>query len=86
MVAKGRKTDFQVRGIPVTVRDKLRRRAAGKGVSMSQYVIEVLESELAHPTMAEWAAQVRGRSPIDLSGKTGADLVHEARRELGWED
>jgi plasmid stability protein len=85
-MAKPRRTDLQVRGIPTALRDKLRRRAAGKGLSMSQYVIEVLEDELAHPTMAEWAAQVRKDPPIDLGGKSGADLVHEARREMGWED
>ena len=53
---------------------------------MSQYVIEVLEDDLRRPTMAEWVAEVRKLPPIDMGGKTGAELVHEARREAGWED
>ena len=85
-MAKTKKADLQIRGIPTVLRDRLRRRAAGKGVSMSQYVIEVLTDDLARPTMAEWVAAVRRRPRIDLGGKTGADLVHEARREMGWED
>jgi len=85
-MAKTKKADLQIRGIPTVLRDRLRRRAAGKGVSMSQYVIEVLTDDLARPTMAEWVAAVRRRLRIDLGGKTGADLVHEARREMGWED
>jgi len=82
----GRRTDLQIRGMPVALRDRLRRRADGKGVSMSQYVIEILKDDLARPTIAEWAAEVEKLPPIDLGGKTGADLVREGRRELGLED
>jgi len=86
-MAKLKKADLQIRGIPTALRDRLRRRAAGKGVSMSQYVIEILKDDLARPTMAEWVTEVRKLPPIDLGGKTGADLVREARREeLGLED
>jgi len=72
--------------MPVALRDRLRRRADGKGVSMSQYVIEILKDDLARPTIAEWAVEVEKLPPIDLGGKTGADLVREGRRELGLED
>ena len=85
-MAKMRRTDLQVRGIPTALREKLRRRADSKGLSMSQYVIEVLEDDLRRPTMAEWVAEVRKMPPVDMGGKTGAELVHEARREMGWED
>ena len=80
------KADLQIRGIPASLRERLRRRAAGKGVSMSQYVIEILKDDLARPTVAEWAAEVGKRPPVDLGGKTSADLVRAARRELGLED
>src|SRR3989442_13329374 len=80
-MAKLKKADLQIRGIPAALRDRLRRRAAGKGVSMSQYVIELLKDDLARPTMAEWGTAVRKLPPIDLGGKTGAGLVREARRE-----
>jgi antitoxin FitA len=81
-----RTTDVQLRGVPVSLRDRLRRRAAGKGVSMSQYVIEILRDDLARPTVAEWVAEVGKLPPIDLRGKSGAELVREGRRELGLED
>jgi post-segregation antitoxin (ccd killing protein) len=82
----GRKTDLQIRGMPVVLRDRLRRRADARGLSMSQYVIEILADDLARPTVAEWAAEVGKSRPIDLGGKTGADLVREGRRDLGLED
>ena len=34
----------------------------------------------------EWPITQHGSPPIDLGGKTGADLVREGRRELGLED
>jgi hypothetical protein len=82
----GKKTNVQLRGVPVVLRDRLRRRADGKGLSMSQYVIEMLTDDLARPPIAEWVAEVGKHPPIDLGGKTSADLVREGRRELGLED
>jgi len=81
-----KKTDVQIRGVPVVLRERLRRRADSKGLSMSQYVIEILADDLARPTVAEWVAAVGKSPPIDLRGRTGADLVREGRRELGSED
>jgi plasmid stability protein len=81
-----RKTDLQIRGVPVALRERLRRRADRKGLSMSQYVIEILKDDLARPTVAEWAAEVGTLPPVDLGGKTGAELVRETRREMGLED
>jgi len=82
----GRKTDLQVRGVPVALRERLRRRAASKGVSMSQYVIEILKDDLARPTLAEWFAEVGKLPPVDFGGKTSAELVREARREMRLDD
>jgi len=82
----GKKTDVQLRGVPVGLRDRLRRRADSRRLSMSQYVIEILQDDLARPTVAEWAAEVGKHPPIDLGGKTGAELVREARREMSLED
>src|SRR3989442_6190135 len=81
-----RRTDLQIRGIPVALRERLRRRADHKGLSMSQYVIEILKDDLARPTVAEWAAEVGKLPPIDLGGKTGDALARETRRGIGLED
>ena len=80
-----RKTDLQIRGVPVAIRERLRRRAESRGLSMSQYVIQVLRDDLARPTVAEWASEVGKLPPVDFGGKTGAELVRDARREIGLE-
>src|SRR6058998_1940595 len=77
-----RTTDLQIRGIPVALRERLRRRAGRKGLSMSQYVIEILKDDLARPTVAEWAAEVGKLPPVDFGGKTSAELVRAGPRGL----
>lgn len=74
--------DLQIRKVPPALHERLRRRARGKGVSMSQYVIDVLREDLERPTMAEWIEEVL-RLPSAPGPSSGAALVREVRRE--WE-
>lgn len=82
-VARARTTDLQIRGIPVALRDRLRKRAARKGVSMSQYVVERLGEDLSRPTIDEWLDEVHRLPKVDLTalGTSGAQLVRGAREE-----
>ncbi len=73
-----KKVDLQVRGMPGPLRDRLRKRADGKGLSMSQYVIQIIRDDLDRPTMEEWRAQWRKLPIIDLGG-AGARAVREIR-------
>lgn len=78
---KAKTTDLQIRGIPVKTRDELRRKAASKGVSMSQYVIELIQHDVPRKMpLDEWLALVRQDPPVDLR-RPAADLVHEAQDE-----
>lgn len=83
------KTDIQVRGVPVTLRDRARTRAAARGESLSQYIRLLIESDLSRSTIDDWIAQIRSRPPVRIApmgGRTVVDVLHEARREAGWED
>jgi hypothetical protein len=77
---KAKTTDLQIRGIPVATRDKLRRKADSKGVSMSRYLIDLIDGEVETMPLDEWFALVRKDPPVDL-GRPAADLVHEAQDE-----
>ena len=82
------KTDVQIRGVPVTLRDQLRARADARGQSVSQYVRELIEADVSRPSLTEWSADIRRRGPIrprGMRGKTVVDVLHEARREEGRE-
>jgi hypothetical protein len=71
--------DVQIRGVSRELRDRLKRRAAGKGVSMSQYVIKVLTDDIERPTLEEWIEET-GKLPR-IEGFSGTELIREIRRE-----
>jgi len=77
---KAKTTDLQIRGIPIATRDKLRRKAQSKGVSMSRYLIDLIDAEVEAMPLDEWFALVRTDPPVNL-GRPAADLVHDAQDE-----
>ena len=77
---KPKTTDLQIRGIPVKLRDDLRRKAESKGVSMSKYLIDLIDGDVEALPLDEWFALVRKDPPVKLR-VSGAELVHEAERE-----
>jgi len=76
-MVRSKMTDLQIRGVPVALRDRLRRRAQRKGVSMSHYVTEMLQSELATPSVDEWLEEVAALPKADLRGADVGKLVRE---------
>ena len=84
---KARTTDLQIRGIPVALREKLRDRAARKGLSMSQYVTDLVREDLDLPTIDEWLDEVAALPKVDLQAR-GIDtvkLLHELSDERAEE-
>lgn len=79
MARRPRTVDLQLRGVPAGLRDRLRKRASNKGLSMSGYAIKVLSDHLERPSLEEWLKQVRADPPVP--GISSAQLVREARRE-----
>ena len=81
-VPKGaKKVDLQIRGVPIELRRKLAKRAASKGLSMSKYVITIIEDDVDRPaTFNEWLDMVhRHRGPVRDLGFTGGQIVRELR-------
>lgn len=72
-----RTTDLQIRGIPVPLRDELRRRASRKGLSMSQYLVQRLDEDFAVPAMDEWLDLVAALPKADLTGVDIPALVRD---------
>jgi hypothetical protein len=82
-------TDLQIRGIPIATRDKLRRKAKSRGVSMSKYLIDLIDREVVERMpLDEWIAMVRKNPPVDLGDMSAADLIHEERaeRDAHWDE
>lgn len=83
---KPKTTDLQIRGIPVKLRDELRRKAESKGVSMSKYLIDLIDREVDAMPLDEWIAMVRKNPPIDIGGPAAA-VLKEVRdeRDAHWD-
>jgi antitoxin FitA len=83
---KPKTTDLQIRGIPIATRDRLRRKAKSNGVSMSQYLIDLIDREVDTMPLDEWIAMVRKNPPVDI-GMSAADVLKEVRdeRDAHWD-
>jgi antitoxin FitA len=71
---------IQVRNVPDGVHAELKARAARKGVTLTDYVLGLVEDDLARPTLEEALERI-ARLPRPRAAVRGADLVREARAE-----
>ena len=74
---------IQVRNVPDRLHRELRRRARLRGQSLTEYIEEILEREVARPPAEEVFARIRSRAPVDLGGSSAADLIAEGYAERG---
>lgn len=73
-------TEIQVRSVPDELKQRLRERASAEGLSLSEYVLRLIRSDLARPSRLEFEDRLRQRGPVDL-GVSAGWLVEEVRRE-----
>ena len=58
------KVDLQIRGVPVGLQRRIRAKAARKGVSMSKYVIEILDDNIDRSdTLGAWLKEIAKNPP-----------------------
>lgn len=55
---------LQVRDVPEPVHRALKSRAAASGLSLSQYLRDLLARTAARPTPEELSARIRARGPV----------------------
>jgi antitoxin FitA len=73
---------IQVKDVPVELHERLRARARAEGRSLSDYVLYVLERDLAMPTMREWLTQLKQSEPVTgVSREDILEALHQGREE-----
>lgn len=70
---------IQVRDLPDDLHDALRRRARGEGMTIREYLLGVIERDVALPTKREWLAQVAAQPRTSAVDAAGA--VREGRED-----
>jgi len=79
---------IQVRDVPPDLHRRLRERAAADRVTLSTYVLRVLERDAGRPSTREWLASLAEREPVREADVAGAlegsrsDRDSRARRVL----
>ena len=71
----------QVENMPPELHDKLRHRAVSEGMTMSGYVIQLLQRDLALPSQREWLDVVLSQEPSGVSTEEILEAIHSARAE-----
>jgi plasmid stability protein len=69
---------LQVKNVPPEMHDELRRRAAAAGLTLADFVLDVLRRELALPTMDEWFAEL---DQLDPGLAAPGEVVSELRAQ-----
>jgi hypothetical protein len=75
------KVDLQIRGMSAVLRQRIRKRATDKGVSMSKYVIGILQDKVDRPdSINEWLDEVMSIPPVPgLMPGDGAKAIRAMR-------
>jgi hypothetical protein len=73
---------IQIRDVPHQLHEVLRRRAEAERVSLSAYVLRLLERDAWRPSTDEWLASLDQREPVHGANVTAAlDEVRHGREQ-----
>ena len=73
-------SNLQVKNVDPALHEQLRTRAAAAGVTLGEYVLELIRRDLRTPSRHEWLAQVRSLPTIGPDVDI-AEALDEARAE-----
>lgn len=71
---------IQVRNVPDRLHRELTKRAKRRGVTLTKYIEDILEREVARPPAEEVFERIEASEIVRL-GRPAADLIHEERAD-----
>ena len=77
---------IQVKNIPEPMHAELRRRAAEEGMTLAEYILDVLRRDLAVPGQRRWLERLGSRDPVQTTGAVDALDAGRAEREAELDD
>ena len=72
---------IQVKDVPEELHEALRRRAIAEGMSLADYVLDLIRRDLGLPSRREWFERLATREPVNLRPGEAAEALHAARAE-----
>lgn len=72
---------IQVKDVPEELHEALRRRAIEEGMSMADYVLDLIRRDLGLPSRREWLERLATREPVNLAPGAVVKALNDARAE-----
>jgi antitoxin FitA len=72
---------IQVKDVPEELHEALRRRAVQEGMTMADYVLDLIRRDLGLPSRREWWERLATREPVDIDHEDVVEAIHAARAE-----
>jgi plasmid stability protein len=72
---------IQVKDVPEELHEALRRRALEQGMTMADYVLDLIRRDLGVPSRREWFERLATREPVELRPGEAADMIRAERAE-----
>ena len=72
---------IQVKDVPEELHKALRRRALEHGMTLADYVLDLIRRDLGLPSRREWFERLATRQPVNLRPGEAAEALHAARAE-----
>jgi plasmid stability protein len=69
---------IQIRNVPNELHRQLKARAAQAGMSLSDYMLSGARKMVERPTMEEWLAHLKTRSPV-VTSESPVDILRAER-------
>ena len=72
---------IQVKDVPEELHQALRRRAIEEGMSLADYVLDLIRRDLGLPSRREWFERLATREPVNIPPGVIAEALHAERAE-----
>ena len=76
-------SSVQVKNVDDETHELLRQRAAAAGMTLGEYVLELIRKDLRRPARGEWLARLRSLPPSDVGRDDALRALDDGRAERG---
>jgi plasmid stability protein len=72
---------IQVKDVPEELHAALRRRAVEQGMTLADYVLDLIRRDLGLPSRREWFERLATREPVNIPRGVIAEMIRAERAE-----
>jgi antitoxin FitA len=72
---------IQVKDVPEELHEALRRRAIEEGMTLADYVLDLIRRDLGLPSRREWFERLAAKKPVKIPPGVIADAIRAERAE-----